>query len=62
MIMVINLLPLVIKRDPLLGAVTPTAPCHAVIRLVKYASDTNFHYGTHSSSTVTMKIKLMQGT
>jgi len=62
MIMVINLLPLVIKGVPLLRAATLTTPCQAVITLVKYASDTNFHYGTHSSSTVPMKIKLMQGT
>jgi hypothetical protein len=41
MIMVINVLPLVIKSDPLLRAVTLTTPCQAVIILVKYASDTN---------------------
>jgi hypothetical protein len=63
MIIVIKLLPLVIKSDPLLRAVTLTTPCQTVITLVKYASDTNLlHYGTHSSSTVPMKIKLMQGT
>jgi hypothetical protein len=60
--MVINLLPLVIKSDPLFRAVTLTTPCQAVITVVKYASDTNlFHYGTHFSCTIPMKIKLMQG-
>jgi hypothetical protein len=60
MIMVINFLPLVIKIDPLFCAATLTTPCQAVITVVKYASDTNLlHYGTHSSSNVPMKIKLM---